>query len=147
VLGVGFAEELLFRGWLWGELKLQLTPWRALLAQAGLFALVHPWFRLEGGQAMALLAGLFLLGVVLALQRRADGGLIWGAVGLHGGLVGGWFALQNGLLQVSPAAPAWLMGPGGANPNPIGGIVGLAGLLTLLWIRGRWLSAAPSDQT
>jgi uncharacterized protein len=138
MLGVGFAEELLFRGWLWGELELLLGAKRALLAQAGIFALLHPWYRLPGLQALALLGGLVLLGLVLALQRRADGGLLWGAIGLHGALVGGWFALQNGLLQLSPAAPAWLVGPGGANPNPIGGLFGWLGLLTLLWVRRRW---------
>jgi len=138
MLGVGFAEELLFRGWLWGELELLLGGRRALLAQAGLFALLHPWYRLPGLQSLALLGGLVLLGLALALQRRADGGLLWGAIGLHGGLVGGWFALQNGLIELSPAAPSWLVGPGGANPNPIGGLFGWLGLLTLLWVRRRW---------
>jgi len=138
LLGVGFAEELLFRGWLWGELELMLGPRRALIAQAGIFALLHPWYRLPGLGALALLGGLTLLGLCLALQRRADGGLLWGAIGLHGGLVGGWFALQNGLIEVSPLAPAWLVGAGGANPNPIGGLAGWLGLLTLLWIRRRW---------
>lgn len=140
VLGVGFAEELLFRGWLWGELELLLGPRRALWAQAGVFALLHPWYRMPGLDALAMLGGLVLLGLVLALQRRADTGLLWGAIGLHGGLVGGWFALQNGLIELSPAAPAWLAGPGGANPNPIGGIFGLATLGTLLWVRRRWWS-------
>ncbi|MFM1813197.1 MAG: hypothetical protein RLZZ336_2135 [Cyanobacteriota bacterium] len=144
VLGVGFAEELLFRGWLWGELELVLGRQLALIAQAGIFALLHPWYRLitpgdpsAALEALALLGGLTLLGLALALQRRADGGLLWGAVGLHGGLVGGWFALQNGLIQLSPAAPAWLVGPGGVNPNPIGGLVGWLGLLGLLWVRRR----------
>lgn len=137
-LGVGFAEELLFRGWLWGELERLAGAQRALGLQAALFALVHPWYRLPGIEAITLLIGLALLGLALALQRRADGGVLWGAVGLHGGLVGGWFALQVGLLQISPAAPAWLIGPGSPNPNPIGGLLGLAGLGTLLWVRRRW---------
>ncbi|MBM5810306.1 MAG: CPBP family intramembrane metalloprotease, partial [Cyanobacteria bacterium M_surface_9_m1_291] len=146
VLGVGFAEELLFRGWLWGELECLVGARRALGLQAAVFALLHPWTRLLNPvdlphvlQALGLLGGLVLLGLVLALQRRADGGLLWGAVGLHGGLVGGWFALQNGLIELSPGAPAWLVGPGGANPNPIGGLIGWLGLLTLLWVRRRWL--------
>ena len=94
---------------------------------------------------LGLLGGLLLLGLALGLQRRADGGLLWGAVGLHGGLVGGWFALQSGLIQLSPAAPAWLVGPGGANPNPIGGLFGWLGLGLLLWVRRRWWSE-PSRQ-
>ena len=151
-LGVGFAEELLFRGWLWGELELQLGARRALGWQAAVFALVHPWYRLAPVEAIALLIGLVLLALALALQRRADGGALWGAVGLHGGLVGGWFALHAGLLEISPATPAWLIGPGGPTPNPIGGLLGWIGLAALLWSRRRhwqrrhWQSS-PGDQT
>ena len=142
LLGVGFAEELLFRGWLWGELDLQVGPRRALLLQAVIFALLHPWYRAPGLEAVGLLGGLVLLGLVLALQRRADGGSLWGAVGLHGGLVGGWFLVQKGLLQISPAAPAWWVGPGGADINPIGGLIGWIGLGALLWVRRRWWNGA-----
>ena len=137
--GVGFAEELLFRGWLWGELSLQGKAQSALLLQAALFALLHPWYRLEGFGAIGLLGGLILLGIALALQRRSDGGALWGAIGLHGGLVGGWFVLQTGLVEISSTAPAWLSGPGGANPNPIGGVIGWLGLGgLLLWKRKHW---------
>jgi hypothetical protein len=138
LLGVGFAEELLFRGWLWGELEQLAGRRRAIGLQAAVFALVHPWTRLPGWEAFALLGGLVLLGLALALQRRADGGALWGAVGLHGGLVGGWFALQNGLLQIDPATPAWLIGAGSPTPNPIGGLLGWLGLASLLWVRRRW---------
>jgi len=139
LLGVGFAEELLFRGWLWGELELECGPRRALLLQALIFALLHPWYREPGLAAVGLLGGLILLGLALALQRRADGGLLWGAVGLHGGLVGGWFALQNGLLQLNPGSLSWLVGldaAGGA--NPLGGGAGWLGLALLLLARRRW---------
>lgn len=138
LFGVGFAEELLFRGWLWGELELQLGERRALVVQALIFALLHPWYRAPGLEAVGLLGGLILLGLVLALQRRADRGSLWGAIGLHGGLVGGWFVMQKGLLQISPAAPAWWVGPGGADINPIGGLIGWVGLAALLWVRRRW---------
>ena len=138
LLGVGFAEELLFRGWLWGELERLGGSQRAIGLQAAVFALVHPWYRLPGVEAIALLIGMVLLGLALALQRRADGGALWGAVGLHGGLVGGWFALQAGLLQISPATPAWLIGAGSPTPNPIGGLLGWIGLGALLWVRRRW---------
>jgi membrane protease YdiL (CAAX protease family) len=136
-LGVGFAEELLFRGWLLGELSLLLGAQRALGLQAVLFSLVHTRFNLPLGPLLALLGGLLLLGLALGLQRRADGGVLWGAVGLHGGLVGGWFVLQNGLVAVNPAAPAWLMGPA----NPIGGVLGWLGLALLLLARRRWWRA------
>jgi membrane protease YdiL (CAAX protease family) len=138
LVGVGFAEELLFRGWLWGELDLKLGARRALVLQALIFALLHPWYHAPGLEAVGLLGGLILLGLALALQRRADSGCLWGAIGLHGGLVGGWFLVQKGLLQISPAAPAWWVGPGGADINPIGGLIGWIGLAALLWARRRW---------
>jgi membrane protease YdiL (CAAX protease family) len=149
LLGLGFAEELLFRGWLWGELA-RLPGGgppggpRALVAQAVIFGLVHPWHRVSGPGSLALLGGLFLLGLVLGLERRADGGVLWGAVGLHGGLAGGWFLLRDGLVSVGPAAPAWLIGPGEASPNPIGGLVGWLGLGALLWLLRRcWRVSGP----
>jgi membrane protease YdiL (CAAX protease family) len=144
LFGVGFAEELLFRGWLLGELERLVGARRALGLQAALFALVHPWMRLPPDRGLALLIGLVLLGLALGLQRRGDGGLLWGAIGLHGGLVGGWFALTAGLLQISVAAPTWLAGAGSPNPNPIGGLLGWLGLGSLLWLR-RSYGAAPSE--
>jgi hypothetical protein len=83
---------------------------------------------------LGLLGGLLLLGLALGLQRRADGGLLWGAIGLHGGLVGGWFLLVQGLVEVSATAPSWLIGPA----NPIGGGLGWLGLGLLLLARRRW---------
>jgi membrane protease YdiL (CAAX protease family) len=135
LLGVGFAEELVFRGWLWGELELLIGTRRALLGQALLFSVVHTRFNLGPLASLALLGGLALLGLVLALQRRADHGNLAGAVGLHGGLVGGWFALVSGLIELSPTASAWWVGPGGASPNPIGGVLGWLGLGVLLALR------------
>ncbi len=132
LIGVGFAEELLFRGWLWGELELLLPERRALGVQALLFALVHPWYRLPPPNGLALLGGLTLLGLALALLRRRQDGNLWGAIGLHGGLVGGWFLLQKGLLELQAGAPPWLVGPGRVDVNPIGGLLGWLGLGLLL---------------
>jgi len=145
VVGVGFAEELVFRGWLWGELQRQMAPRGALLLQAAVFALVHPWSQAGWLGAVGLLGGLLLLGLNLALVRRDDGGVLWGAVGLHGGLVGGWFALQAGLLELLPGSPPWLAGPGGSQPNPIGGLVGWIGLGGLLVLRGYLKKRCPEN--
>jgi len=134
-LGVGFAEELIFRSWLWTELQQRMGSRRAAWAQAGVFSLVHTRFNLGLGAMGGLLVGLFLLGMVLARQRQSDRGSLWGCIGLHGGLVAGWFLLQNGLLQLSPNAPPWLVGPGGHSPNPLGGLIGILSLLILLLIQ------------
>ena len=134
-LGVGFAEELIFRSWLWTELHQRMSSRRAALAQAGVFSLVHTRFNLGFGAMSGLLVGLFLLGMVLASQRQSDRGSLWGCISLHGGLVAGWFLLQNGLLQLSPDSPPWLVGPGGNSPNPLGGLVGISSLLVLLLIQ------------
>jgi membrane protease YdiL (CAAX protease family) len=138
-LGVGFAEELLFRGWLWGELALHLGRARGAMAQAVIFSLAHARADLGIAGLVGLLGGLVLLGLALALQRRSDGGLLWGAVGLHGGLVAGWFVLLQGALVLRTESPLWLVGPGGANPNPVGGVLGWLGLAMLLLALARTL--------
>jgi uncharacterized protein len=141
-LGVGVAEELLFRGWLWGELQLWGGSRRALLLQALIFALVHPWFRAPGLLALALLGGLVLLGLALASQRSLSSGSLWGPIGLHGGLVGGWFVVQHGLVTIAPQAPGWWVGPGSGDVNPIGGLSGWLALgLLLLVQRTAWARA------
>ena len=48
-LGVGFAEELIFRGWLWAELNQMLGSRRGAVAQASIFSLVHTRFNLGLG--------------------------------------------------------------------------------------------------
>jgi len=129
-LGVGFAEELLFRGWLLGELEFRFASraWGksiAMVLQALVFSLAHTRFNLPLASLFGLLGGLTLLGLALGLQRRADSGLIWGAVALHGGLVGGWFVLNQGLI-------------GQQEGNPIGGLLAWIPLLLLIWVRRRW---------
>jgi membrane protease YdiL (CAAX protease family) len=137
LLGVGFAEELLFRGWLWGELELLLPKRCALGLQALVFALVHPWYLLPPLAGLALLGGLTLLGLALALLRRSQDGNLWGPIGLHGGLVGGWFLVQKGLVEIGADAPGWLVGPGKGDVNPIGGLLGWLGLGLLLALEWR----------
>ena len=132
-LGLGLAEELVFRGWLWGELNALSGPRTAVIGQAAIFSLAHTRFDQGVFPMLGLLTGLLLLGLILAVQRRLDGGSLWGCIGIHGGLVGGWFALRSGVLQISPSAPVWLIGPGGVHANPLGGLVGIIALCVLLW--------------
>ena len=130
-LGVGFAEELIFRAWLWEELTKILGSRGGLLTQAALFSLVHTRFNLGFGPMLGLLTGLFLLGLILALLRLRDQGSLWGCIGLHGGLVGGWFLAHQNLLSIDPNAPMWLVGPGGPNANPLGGLVAILSLTAI----------------
>lgn len=145
LMGVGFAEEVLFRGWLWGELQMRLAWRQAAIAQAVVFSLLHTRFDQGWAIPLGLLPGMLMLGLVLAGQRRKDDNLLAGAVGLHGGLVAGWFALQSGLLSLEPSLPVWLMGPNynpvAARPdyNPIGGCLGWLGLsIQLFRLRWHW---------
>ena len=126
ILGVGFAEELIFRGWLLEELKNQFGIKKAILGQALIFSFVHIGFDLPFLQMLSILTGLFLLGILLALIRLKDKKSLWGCIGLHGGLVGLWFVTNNGLLEISKDSPKWLVGPGTINTNPLGGIFGIS---------------------
>ena len=131
-LGVGLAEELIFRAWLWEELTLIIGATGGMLGQAALFSLVHTRFNLGILPMLGLLTGLFLLGLVLALLRYRNRGSLWGSIGMHGGLVGIWFLVHQNLMTINPSAPIWLIGPGGSNANPLGGVVGILSLSAIV---------------
>ena len=133
IFGVGFAEELIFRGWLLEELKNQYGFKNALIYQALIFSIVHIGFNIPFWQMISILFGLFLLGIVLSLIRVEDDNSLWGCAGLHGGLVGLWFLLNNGLIEISKDAPIWLVGPGSGNTNPLGGFYGITLLLIIIF--------------
>ncbi len=139
ILGVGFAEELIFRGWLLEELKKQFGLKKAIFGQALIFSLVHIGFDLPFLQMLGILTGLFLLGILLCLIRLKDKNSLWGCIGLHGGLVGLWFIGNNGLLEISKNAPKWLVGPGTINTNPLGGIFGISLIAIFCFLNFRHL--------
>ena len=125
IIGIGFAEELIFRGWLLEEFRNQFGLKKAIIFQAFIFSIVHIGFDMPFRQMLSILTGLFLLGILLALIKVKDNNYLWGCIGMHGGLVGGWFITTNGLVEISSGAPAWLVGPGSINPNPLGGLIGI----------------------
>jgi len=132
LIGVGFAEELIFRGWLIEELKNQFGLKNAIIAQALVFSTVHIGFDLPFWQMISILTGLFLLGILLALIRLKDRSSLWGCIGLHGGLVGIWFFINNGLIEFKENTPSFLAGPFTQNiPNPIGSFSAIFILLFL----------------
>lgn len=141
--GVGIAEEIIFRGWLWKELQNFTSRFGAVLGQALLFSVVHTRFNLGVMPMLGLLTGLFLLGMTLAVQRNHDHGSLWGSIGIHGGLVGGWFLLTHGLLDLSEA-PAWLVGYPPEQPNPLSGLISITAFsLLLIW---QWSSIQRNRQ-
>lgn len=126
-LGASAAEEMLFRGALYGALAGPegRARRRAIAGSALLFALAHAGqFRLGWLQAAGGLAGLGALGLLLGALRARTGGLLAGA-GLHAGLVAA-FVLGDGLGAWSPApgAPGALLGAG----YPLAGPAGWAAL-------------------
>ena len=125
IIGIGFAEELIFRGWLLEELKNQFGLKKAIIIQSLIFSIVHIGFNLPFWQMISMLTGLFVLGILLSLIRLNDKNSLWGCIGLHGGLVGLWFIINNGLLLISKNSPIWLVGPGSINTNPLGGLFGI----------------------
>ena len=129
IIGIGFAEEIVFRGWLLEELKNQYGLKKAFIFQALVFSIVHIGFDMPFWQMVSILFGLFLLGILLSLIRIKDDNSLWGCAGLHGGLVGMWFLMNNGLIEISKDAPIWLVGPGAINTNPLGGSYGISLLL------------------
>ena len=133
IIGIGFAEELIFRGWLLEELKKQCGLKKGLIFQALVFSFVHIGFDMPFWQMISILFGLFLLGIVLSMIRIKDENSLWGCAGLHGGLVGIWFLINNGLIEISKDAPIWLVGPGNINTNPLGGFYGITLLIMIFF--------------
>ena len=80
---------------------------------------------------ISILSGLFLLGIFLAFVRLKNNNSLWGCIGLHGGLVGGWFLVNNGLFEILKDVPILLVGPWYINTNPLGGFLGISLLFFL----------------
>lgn len=141
-LGVGFAEELLFRGWLQQELELDYQPNSAVMIQALIFAALHFIRPLDVIVATApQFLGLVLLGLSLGWAKQAWGRRLGMAMGLHGGLVAGYYWVNvGGLFKPSAGIPEWLTGVGG---NPLAGLIGLILLWVLAGVMGYRAATAP----
>ena len=144
-LAVGFAEEMLFRGWLLGELEENYGSKAALWMCALFFAATHfikPWSEIV--RTFPQFLGLVLLGMALVWARRSPTGRPIASVthsaklsnrvrsrlgypiGLHAGLIYGYYLINvGGLSEYTGAAPEWVTG---IDKNPLAGLLGL-GLL------------------
>lgn len=137
-LGVGFAEELLFRGWLLTELQISLSRPYAIFWSSVIFAIAHfikPPSEILRTSPQFL--GLLLLGLILgsvryfSITRRSFTSLGL-PIGLHAGLLWGYYIVDVGdLVRPSGHVSEWVTGIHG---NPLSGALGVAilGCLTML---------------
>lgn len=127
-VGVAFAEELLFRGWLWQELRLDYGITGAVWGSSLIFAAAHffhPWEVIL--RIWPQFPGLCLLGLSLAWGRLACGGRLGWSVGFHAGLVATYYWVRVGQwLTVNPAFPPWLTA---LESNPLASPLGLTAML------------------
>ncbi|EAZ91961.1 CPBP family intramembrane glutamic endopeptidase [Crocosphaera chwakensis] len=134
-LGIGLAEELFFRGWLLEELKKDYHPKLFIFLNGIIFATLHFLKPIEEIiRTFPQFPALFLLGITLVWAKMGHGNRLGICIGLHGGLVWGYYILNVGDLvnytnKVSPLIT-------GIDNNPIAGIMGLIGLGMLSLLTG-----------
>ncbi|MBK17172.1 MAG: hypothetical protein CMK49_04050 [Prochlorococcus sp. SP3034] len=130
---VGFAEELVFRVWLFEELNLFLKKRFANFLQAIIFAIVHLRWDFNLIDNIQLLIGLFLLGLYLNKWRESKYPTIFVPICFHASIVGIWFLINSSFLSIQTNIPKTLFGPGsGSEINPIGGLLGIFIILGLV---------------
>ncbi len=123
-LAYGLAEELLFRGWLLDELQRDYRRRVALWADALVFATLHFIKPLpEIIRILPQFPALVLLGLTLVWAKRIGGDRLGLPIGLHAGLIWGYYIINVGqLVQYSGRVPSWITG---VDRNPLAGVVGL----------------------
>lgn len=123
-LGVGFAEELIFRGWLLDEFQRDYSLNRSLWLSSFAFACLHYIRPLASiVQTLPQFLGLVLLGLTLVWAKRSSNDRLSLPIGLHAGLIWGFYLLNvGGVIQYAPQVPEWLTGIDG---NPLAGVMGL----------------------
>ncbi|MFW6357675.1 MAG: CPBP family intramembrane glutamic endopeptidase [Chroococcales cyanobacterium] len=134
-LGIGLAEEFVFRGWLLNELERDYSAKTALWIDAILFAVLHFLKPIEEViRTFPAFPGLLLLGLTLVWAKRNHRGRLGISIGLHAGLVWGYYIVNVGeLIQYSDTVSPWITG---VDKNPIAGILGLLFLSILAyWMR------------
>ncbi|MBW4645407.1 MAG: CPBP family intramembrane metalloprotease [Goleter apudmare HA4340-LM2] len=136
-VGIGLAEELLFRGWLLNELQRDYSPRVAMWINAFAFAALHFIKPLEAIiHTLPQFPALVLLGLTQVWAKRWRGGRLGLPIGLHGGLVWGYYMINVGeLVKYSGQVPDWITG---VNQNPLQGVMGVVFMSVLaLWMQRR----------
>jgi uncharacterized protein len=123
-LPLGFAEELLFRGWLLDELERDYKSPIPLVTNSLIFATVHFIKPLsEIIRNLPGFPGLFILALTLIWAKKGSEGRLGLSIGLHAGLVWGYYMINVGkLVTYSGQVPDWITG---VDQNPLAGIMGL----------------------
>jgi len=133
-IGVAFAEESFFRGWLLNELERDYSLKIALWTNGIIFAIAHFLKPIPAMvETLPAFPGLLLLGLILGLARRKNQGRLGLPIGLHGGLVWGYYIVDVGeLISYTQTVPVAITGIYG---NPIAGAMGWLFLFGLiLWL-------------
>ncbi len=122
--GVGLAEEVLFRGWILSELERDYSRNTAMIAASLFFAILHFIKPLDVILATwSQFAGLLTMGIALVMARRRFDGRLGASIGLHGGLVWGYYIVNTThWFQPTGLVPEWVTGIGG---NPVAGVMGI----------------------
>jgi uncharacterized protein len=135
--GTAIAEELFFRGFLYDELERDYKPNVVLWAVAIIFPVSHFIKPIpEIIRTSPQFIGLLLLALVCIWAKRSCNGRLGLAIGIHAGLIWGWYVINVGkLITYTGAVPVWVTG---VNDNPLAGVMGLSFLVVLaLWMRKR----------
>jgi uncharacterized protein len=143
-LGVAWAEELLFRGWLLNELRYGWRFSSALWASSFFYATLHFIKPLQAIlSSLPSFPGLLLLGLTLGWARQRNQGRLGLAIGLHGGLVWGYYLIDVGdLASYTRTVPEWVTG---ISQNPLAGAMGVI-FLSLIAAGIRYLPRHPTQQ-
>jgi uncharacterized protein len=123
-VGIALAEELLFRGWLLDELQRDYGQKICIWVTAIAYALAHFLKPMEEIIRTAVtFPALVLLGIALVLAKYKYGDRLGISIGIHGGLVWGYYIVNVGqLIKYNSLIPDWVTGIDG---NPIAGVMGL----------------------
>ena len=130
-LGIGLAEELVFRGWLLDELQRDYSQKIVLWVGATIFAIAHFIKPIEEIiRTLVTFPALILLGIILIIAKKKYGDRLGICIGIHAGLVWAYYIVNVGeLIQYTNKVPVWITGIDG---NPIAGVMGLIFLTGLM---------------
>jgi uncharacterized protein len=129
-LGIGFAEELFFRGWLLDELQRSYRLRNSLLFSSFIYAGLHFLKPIdEIARSWPEFPGLLMLGFLMVWAKRATQQRLGLPIGLHTGLVWGYYLINVGqLVRYQATIPDWVVG---IDHNPLAGLAGLIALIGL----------------